>query len=228
MTTAPQIARINGTWRTWAVALTATLTLNFALFSGIPHLMKPGEEPSVSGPPLQQIQLTRLRRAEPEPPEDKPDPPEEIKAPKAPPKQLTQRRPAMKALSMAIDINPRLPAAPGAPALPQVMSTALDDLDLTGLFNPGDLDQPLTVLSRIPPVYPFRAKTKGIEGWVSVAFTVNEQGLVQDIRILEAEPETIFNDSVIQCLSVWRFKPGRIDGEPVKTRVSTRIRFELK
>ena len=61
-----------------------------------------------------------------------------------------------------------------------------------------------------------------------MAFTVNEQGLVEDIRILEAEPDRIFNDSVIQCLSAWRFKPGRIGGDPVRTRVSTRIRFELK
>lgn len=228
MTAAPQTTRINGTWRTWAAALTATLALNFALFSGIPHLMKPGEERAVVGPPLQQIQLTRLRRPEPEPPEEKPDPPEKAKPKEAPPKELKPHQPAMKALSMAIDINPRLPAIPGAPALPQVMSASLDNLDLSGVFNPGDLDQPLTVLSRIPPVYPFRAKTKGVEGWVSVAFTVNEQGLVQDISILEAEPQTLFNDSVIQCLSAWRFKPGRVGGEPVRTRVSTRIRFELK
>ena len=122
MTTAPQLARINGTWRTWAVALTATLALNFALFSGIPHLMKPGEEITVSGPPLQQIQLTRLRRPEPEPPEEKPDPPEKKQPKETPPKELKQHRAAMKSLSMAIDINPRLPAIPGAPALPQVMS----------------------------------------------------------------------------------------------------------
>jgi len=228
MTTAPDTARINGTWRTWAVALAATLALNFALFSGIPRLMKPGEERVVSSPPLQQIQLTRLRRPEPEPPEEKPDPPEQIKPKEAPPKELKPRQPAMKTLSLAIDINPRLPAVPGAPALPRVMSASLDNLDLSGVFNPGDLDRPLTVLSRIPPVYPFRAKAKGIEGWVSVAFTVNKQGLVQDITVLEAEPKTLFNDSVIQCLSAWRFKPGQIGREPVSTRVSTRIRFELK
>lgn len=220
--------RINGTWRTWAVAVTGTLVLNLALFMGIPHLMAPGEDAPLLGSPPQQIQLTRLRRPDPEPPEKKPEPKQKPKMEKAQPKHLQQHRPAMKPLSLAIDINPRLPAAPGAPALPLVMNDALDSLDLSGLFNPDDLDQPLMVLSRIPPVYPFRAKAKGIEGWVSVAFTVNEQGLVEDIDILEASPETIFNDSVVHCLSSWRFKPGEIGGEPVRTRVSTRIRFELK
>jgi protein TonB len=226
MTTAA--ARINGTWRTWAAAVTGTLALNLALFLVIPHLMAPGEETVVLGSAPQQIQLTRLRRPDPAPPEKKPDPPKKPEQKTAEPQAIDQRRPAVNTLSLAIDITPRLPAAPRAPALPRIMNDALDSLDLTGLFTPGDLDQPLTVLSRIPPVYPFRAKAKGIQGWVSVAFTVTEQGLVEDIDILEATPETIFNNSVIQCLSAWRFKPGRIGGEPVRTRVSTRIRFELK
>jgi protein TonB len=83
------------------------------------------------------------------------------------------------------------------------------------------------VLSRIPPIYPFNAKHRGIEGWVDVEFVVTNQGLVEAIKVIAAQPEKIFDKTVIQCLSAWRFKPGTIRGEPVKTRVQTRIRFEL-
>lgn len=221
------ISRLNGTWQTWACALACTLALNLALFSIIPNLMKPGDDVPVPGPMPSQIQLTRLRRPEVKPPEEKPRPPVKQEQ-KKPPEPVKRNHPAIRSLSLSFEVNPRLPASPGAPVLPHLMSQSLDSLNLTTLFDPGDLDQPLTVLSRIPPVYPFRAKTRGIEGWVSVAFTVTEQGRVADIQILEAQPKTIFDKSVIQCLSAWRFKPGSISGKPVKTRVKTRIRFELK
>jgi protein TonB len=132
-----------------------------------------------------------------------------------------------RSLSMPFEINPRLPQGPTTITMPEVMSTSLDTLSLDTFFDTGDLDQPLTVISRVPPLYPFRAKAKAIEGWVSVEFTVNEQGRVEDIKILDAEPEKIFDDSVMQCVAAWRFKPGRVNRELVKTRARTRIRFKL-
>lgn len=213
-------------WRTWAVALAGTLALNLLLFSVIPNLMKPQEAVPQVGPMIQQIQLTRLRHSTIEPEKKKNAPP-----PKAQPKKQVAKprmnRQISRSLSMPFEINPRLPKGPATIAVPEVMSNSLDTLSLSTLFDTGDLDQPLTIISRIPPIYPFRAKAKAIEGWVSVEFTVNEQGRVEDIKIIDAEPEKIFDDSVIQCLAAWRFKPGRVNRELVKTRARTRIRFKL-
>ena len=217
---------LNSGWWPWACALVGTLTLNLLLFAAIPNLMKPHEELPQLGPMIQQIQLTRLRRSRIEPEKEKEPPPPEAQ----PKKQVVQpkmNRQISRPLSLPFEVNPRLPQTQGTLALPEVMSDSLDSLSLATVFNPGDLDRPLTVLSRIPPVYPFRAKARAIEGWVSVEFTVNEQGRVEDIKIIEAEPKEIFNDSVIQCLAAWRFNPGRINGEVVKTRARTKIRFEL-
>ena len=219
---------LNGNWYAWAGAVSCTLALNLALFSLIPTLMRP-QEPNLSlGPMIPQIQLTRLKRKEPEPVKKKPKPLVEEKQKKAPVKPRANR-PARhtRALSLPFEINPRLPDGPQTLALPQIMSKTLDSLTLAPLFSPGDLDQPLTVLSRIPPVYPFKAKNRGIEGWVDVAFVVTEEGRVEQIKILAAKPEKVFNRNVIQCLSAWRFKPGTIGGESVKTQARTRIRFEL-
>jgi protein TonB len=222
-------------WQPWAVALAGTLALNLLLFSVIPNLIKPQEAVPLVGPMIQQIQLTRLRRASIEPEKKKKTPP-----PKAQPKKQSGKprmnRQITRSLSMPFEINPRLPQGPTTITVPEVMSTSLDTLsldtlfdtgDLDTLFDTGELDHPLTVISRVPPVYPFRAKAKAIEGWVSVEFTVNEQGCVEDIKILDAEPEKIFDDSVMQCVAAWRFKPGRVNREIVKTRARTRIRFKL-
>nr|WP_320194218.1 TonB family protein [uncultured Desulfobacter sp.] len=215
-----------GGWQPWAVALAGTLALNLLLFSVIPNLMKPQEAVSLSGPMIQQIQLTRLRRSTIEPEEKKKTPP-----PKAQPQKQVAKprmnRQIVRSLSLPFEVNPRLPQGPATISVPEVMSTSLDNLSLNTLFDTGDLDQPLTVISRIPPVYPFRAKAKAIEGWVSVEFTVNEQGRVEDIKILDAEPKKIFDESVMQCVAAWRFKPGRVNREIVKTRARTRVRFKL-
>lgn len=213
-------------WLPWAVALAGTLALNLLLFSVIPNLMKPQEAVPQMGPMSQQIQLTRLRRSSIEPEKKKNKPPPKAQPKKQPAKPKMTRQ-ISRSLSMPFEINPRLPQGPATIAVPEVMSNSLDTLSLTTLFDAGDLDQPLTVISRIPPVYPFRAKAKAIEGWVSVEFTVNEQGRVEDIKIIDAEPKEIFDDSVIQCLATWRFKPGRVNRELVKTRAITRIRFKL-
>jgi len=213
-------------WLPWAVALAGTLALNLLLFSVIPNLMKPQEAIPQIGPMSQQIQLTRLRRSTVEP-EKKKNPPPPKAQPKKQPAKPSINRQISRSLSMPFEINPQLPKGPATIAVSEVMSKSLDTLSLTTLFDTGDLDQPLTIISRSPPLYPFRAKAKAIEGWVSVEFTVNEQGRVEDIKIIDAKPEKIFDDSVIQCLATWRFKPGRVNREIVKARARTRIRFKL-
>ncbi len=221
------ILSLNGNWYAWAGALISTLALNLALFTLIPTLMKPHAPALCPGPMIPQIQLTRLKRKPPEPVKKKPTPLVEEKPQQAPSKPRATHRPTRQPLALAFEINTRLPGGPQTLSLPRIMSGSLDTLNLSPLFSPGDLDHPLTVLSRIPPVYPFKAKNRGIEGWVDVAFVVTEQGLVEQISILAAQPEKVFNKNVIECLSAWRFKPGTIGGEPVKTQARTRIRFEL-
>ena len=154
--------------------------------------MRPQAPAQSLGPMIPQIQLTRLKRKAPEPAQKKPKPLVEEKQQQAPTKPRANR-PAQQTLSLPFEVNTRLPGGPQTLELPQVISKALDTLNFATLFSPGDLDQPLTVLSKIPPVYPFKAKTRGIQGWVDVEFVVTEQGQVEQIKILAAKPEKIFN-----------------------------------
>ncbi len=95
-------------------------------------------------------------------------------------------------------------------------------------YTMGELDSPLTPLVKIPPIYPMLATRRGIEGYVTVEFLVNNKGLVRQIRILDSRPEHIFDKSVANCVSQWKFKPGTMEGIPVATLVQTTIRFRLE
>jgi len=208
----------------WLGASAGALVLNLALFALMPQLLqRPAEVPAFEQP-VANINVIRLKREEPpvkrdldQPP---PRPPEALPHPRFAPKFQTR-------FTLDFDLNPRLPAGPVTVPLPPAAPLELDAAGLGGLFAAGDLDAPLTVVSRIPPVYPIHAKHRGIEGWVRVRFVVQEDGRVTDIAIQESQPPGVFDESVVRCVAGWRFKPGTVAGEPVRTWAETTIRFQL-
>jgi protein TonB len=78
------------------------------------------------------------------------------------------------------------------------------------------------------PRYPAEARRKGIEGEVRVSLLVGEDGRVREVRILEASPSGIFDESAREAARSWLFEPARRGGEPVLSRVEAPIRFELE
>ena len=81
---------------------------------------------------------------------------------------------------------------------------------------------------RIPPTYPKRALRSGIEGVVTVEFTITIDGSVKDAEIIEAVPPNIFDKSVLRAISKWKFNPDMVDGKPVEKRARQDIKFTLK
>ena len=59
-------------------------------------------------------------------------------------------------------------------------------------------------------------------------FRSNTQGRVEQLKVIESDPDGVFDKSVINCVSQWKFKPGTVEGEPVNTMAETTIRFELE
>lgn len=97
----------------------------------------------------------------------------------------------------------------------------------SGYYTTGQLDGTLTALRKALPVYPHAAKRRHIEGWIKVKFVVDERGHVGQIAVLEAEPQGVFEQSVLRCIAGWRFKPGTIGGMAVKALVQQTIFFKL-
>lgn len=209
---------------TWLWAALAAAGINTVLFMLMPHLLHSAPAKPLFDTLLPQVQIVRLKR---------PDTPVDRKPP-LPPESREQHRPPQPKLNQLslhrpkwpFEINARLPAGPDALALPPV-DAHLQNMGLDDLFGVGDLDQPLTPLTRMPPVYPLGAKRRGIEGYVTVRFVVNEQGTVERITVIASQPPDTFDGSVMRCMNGWRFQPGTVDGHPVRVWAETTIHFEL-
>lgn len=96
---------------------------------------------------------------------------------------------------------------------------------------------------KVQPIYPRRALSRGMSGWVIVEFTVTERGTVADPRVVENcgwvknarteedchdSPNSIFDRAALKAAEKFKYKPKVIDGEPVATAgVRNKITFEL-
>ena len=102
------------------------------------------------------------------------------------------------------------------------------DSSTLGRPRKPNIDSNVVPSLRIPPTYPKRALRSGIEGVVTVEFTITIDGSVKDAEIIEAVPPNIFDKSVLRAISKWKFNPDMVDGKPVEKRARQDIKFTLK
>lgn len=94
--------------------------------------------------------------------------------------------------------------------------------------QPGpQMDDEVVALVRIPPNYPRVAQRRGIEGVVTVAFTITRDGRVKDPVVVSANPENVFDNAAMTAILKWKFKAKVVDGEPVERRATQEIEFKL-
>ena len=84
-----------------------------------------------------------------------------------------------------------------------------------------------SVIHAVPPMYPFEAAQKGIEGKVTVQFVVTKEGAVRDPIILESFPVNVFDQAAMETVTQYTFKPGTKGGEAVDAIVRLPIAFQL-
>ena len=103
----------------------------------------------------------------------------------------------------------------------------LDLLDISGLAGSLQAGDPVPIL-RVSPLYPARAASRNIEGWVELAFTIAATGTTKDVRVVRAEPENIFDRAAVKAVRKWKYKPQVVDGKPAdRPNVHVVIKFEL-
>lgn len=126
-------------------------------------------------------------------------------------------------------------AEPGSPAGPLrgPVTFAFPDLpgtgtqDWPGQGSAGGGDGEAVPVLRIEPQWPRQAALAGTEGWVELAFTIRPDGSVADVVVLAAEPRRVFEQSAVNAIRKWRFKPRVVDGRAVERRATQRIEFVL-
>lgn len=199
--------------RLWP-ALAAAVVLNLVLLSSAALLSRERLLPQDMTDPVA-VRLVSLKP---------PAPPEEQKrTPPPPPKPKPKP-----------DFQPEvLPPAIGAPALGDLAVVLDASLFADGpargefIFNASDLDQPPVAVVNTAPVYPFKARQRDIEGYVTIKFLVGVDGSVSRAEVLDSRPKDLFEQALLKVVPGWRFRPGMIDGQPVPTWVEKTVRFEL-
>ena len=131
--------------------------------------------------------------------------------------------------AMDLDMDQRLSG--GIP----VVSPALEaDLpaksmpDFNAVMDQNQVDTIPMPTFKTPPRYPYRAKRMGLEGVVKVKFLVDRDGHVSNVEILSASMPGVFDESVINAVSSWKYSPGELMGKRVATMVTTEVIFKME
>ncbi|MCB9741423.1 MAG: energy transducer TonB [Alphaproteobacteria bacterium] len=90
------------------------------------------------------------------------------------------------------------------------------------------VDAPPQPVSQVPPEYPSRARAKNITGYVTLNVRVGFDGRVEDVRVVEAQPQGVFEQPAVAAVKQWRFQPATYEGRPVTVRVRQTLRFALE
>ncbi|MFK8011705.1 MAG: TonB family protein [Marinicellaceae bacterium] len=152
----------------------------------------------------------------------------EKQKPKPKPRQRSNKSPAPPILGL----NSQLTGVDLG--LPEFSMDGLDDLDNSILGNKNGLimtddtvDASPKAIYQSPASYPSRARAKGIEGYVVFSLLIGITGEIEQVKIVESQPEGIFDDAAKQSMQAWKFEPAQYEGKPVKTWAKQRIRFDL-
>lgn len=194
-----------------ATVLAAFITLS--LFFLMQALIKSGDQ-TLSEPPEGSV-LDFVRLKQEEAVEKKDRKPRKPPPPKAPPPQMDQPQ-----------LDSPSPSGEGSG-----MNFAADvggDISLGGGLALESGDGEYLPIVKVAPVYPRRALSRGIEGFVIVEFTVSKQGSVKDISVVESNPPEIFDQAAIEAALKFKYKPRVVNGEPAEVSgVQNRITFQI-
>ena len=82
---------------------------------------------------------------------------------------------------------------------------------------------------KVAPIYPRRAQSRGIEGFVLLEFTVTTTGGVRDPSVIEAKPPGVFDRAAINAALKFKYKPKVVNGEAIEVAgVRNLITFQLE
>lgn len=191
-----------------AVGVVVTLSLLFIMqlliATGKAALTKPRDRA--------QLEFVRVKRNENLNTEDftpdKPPPPPEV-PPETPPQEMDS-------------VDPNAPTINVAPP-----SVSAD----TNIGGPGGMniaEGDYLPIVRVAPVYPARALSRGLEGYVDLSFTVTTTGTVRD-PIVIFSTSSLFERAATRAVLKFKYKPRVVDGVPVDVPgVKTRISFQIE
>jgi periplasmic protein TonB len=153
----------------------------------------------------------------------------------APPRtQDTMRASTPKPAASAAQLRESaLPALKGSSAKLGLL-TVLPGLGDVGLGNvevpdaPSEPDRPARARRTAQPVYPVSAQRDGIEGYVIVRLSIDSNGRVSNVLVVDSEPIGVFERSAREAARQFEFVPARVDGLAASATIEKKIVFSLQ
>ncbi len=99
-------------------------------------------------------------------------------------------------------------------------------LPVVSLFAADEKTEPPVPIRTIAPEVPESFARAGNPGLVTVSFTVDDKGNVQDATILKSSHSEL-EEPALKAIRKWRFKPARKDGTAVAMQVALPMKFNI-
>jgi protein TonB len=117
---------------------------------------------------------------------------------------------------------------PSAPTINVAPPTVSTDANIGGPGGMNIAEGDYLPIVRVAPVYPARALSRGLEGYVDMSFTVTTTGTVRDPLVLFST-SSLFERAAMRAVLKFKYKPRVVDGIPVDVpNVKTRITFKIE
>ena len=87
------------------------------------------------------------------------------------------------------------------------------------------IQEPVVIYKR-EAQYSEEARKAGVNGEVELDLLVGEFGVPADIRVVKTS-SPLLNDSAVEAVRQWRFKPAMLNGVPVERRATAAVSFNL-
>ena len=85
---------------------------------------------------------------------------------------------------------------------------------------------PLKLVRHVSPDYPEKLRRRKITGTVVLTFTVDENGIPQDVKVKSSSNHG-FDADALQAIRQWRFQPAEVDGEAAAVITNAEVNFKL-
>jgi protein TonB len=83
--------------------------------------------------------------------------------------------------------------------------------------------EPLQLIKTVPLPYPAIAKARRISGPVVVEVKVGKDGSVSNPKFISGQP--IFKDSAFEAVLQYKFRPAKLNGQPIEQTTQVRLNF---
>jgi protein TonB len=86
--------------------------------------------------------------------------------------------------------------------------------------------QELKLLFKVDPVYPEIALHARVSGTVVLSAIIDEEGQVQNLKVLSGHPLLI--QAAVDAVRRWRYRPTILNGEPVSVSSVVTVVFRIR